>query len=218
MEPLLWTRLLALFAARGGLPNGTIVDSGANDGTTGAMLAKHFSAHTVLCVEPVLTNVEIIHKNKPENMRVVHGGLGETYGFDSYPSSLDRQKGSIHVQIGALQIYKKHRRAQERSPFPIYPLSALVRRSRLVFLHLDVEGAEVSALRGAKTVITRDRPFLTAETFPVSNATNHLLLNTTLRSLGYRCELVDESCGWGDCRNLICEPTFESFQTKISNF
>ena len=92
------------------------------------MLAKHFSAHTVLCVEPVLTNVEIIHKNKPENMRVVHGGLGETYGFDSYPSSLDQQKGSIHVQIGALQIYKKHRRAQERSPFPIYP-PALVRRS-----------------------------------------------------------------------------------------
>ena len=205
MEPLLWTRLLALFAARGGLPNGTIVDSGANDGTTGAMLARRFPTNAVLCIEPVLTNVEIIHLKKLSNMRVVHGGLGEAYGFGSYPSALDRQRGSIHVQIGALDIYRKHRRAQERSPFPIYPLSALVRQSRLVFAHLDVEGAEVSALRGAAEVILRDRPFVTVETFPISNASNHHLLNTTLRSLGYGCELLDESCGWGDCRNMVCE-------------
>lgn len=204
MEIALWRHLLALFSLQGGLQPGLIVDSGANDGATTELLAKRFPNHTILSVEPIASNVKEIHRRNLENVRAVHGGLGKDLGFADYPAALDAKRGSIGVQIGQLAIYSRRMRGSNRVPYPVYPLDRLVGSARLVFAHLDVEGAEIEALLGGEQSVARWRPVITVETFPHSNATKHTALNALLTSWGYRCEILDESCGWGDCRNMVC--------------
>lgn len=227
METQLWKYLLALFAQRGGLMNGTLLDSGANDGFSTWQLAKRFPHHRILSVEPIATNVDEIYKKKAwglprsglttrhawrlPNVQIVHGGLGATLGFGSYPAKLDDQKGSGTVQTGLLSLYDHQAQIRYRRLYPIYTLDSLIQphrymHERLVFAHIDVEGAEPEVLHGGEQTIMHDRPILTVETFPKSNATRHRILMDRLRFLYYTCHMLDEPCGWGDCRNLVCVP------------
>ena len=77
----------------------------------------------------------------------------------------------------------------------------------LAFGHFDVEGAELDLLRGARWVISRDRPIFTVEV-PTRQTSYAQQLLDEIASLGYGALVVPEKCGDNaDCRNMICLPT-----------
>ena len=77
---------------------------------------------------------------------------------------------------------------------------------RLGFWHIDIEGHELLALRGATATLARDRPLRAAELFVHVNHTYTAALHAMIVSVGYAAYIVDEACGGFDCRNLLCVP------------
>nr|WP_314070992.1 FkbM family methyltransferase [uncultured Roseococcus sp.] len=80
---------------------------------------------------------------------------------------------------------------------PVRPLDALGIEGPVRLIKIDVEGAEPLVLRGAQSLIGRDRPILLFEIFPewlrrVSGTTADALL-TQLRGWGYRLFCLGES-------------------------
>ena len=210
MEPKLWKAVLAALSTTKLETGDVMIDAGGNDGTTAKMLANRFPNQTIMTVEPITSNIKEIHRKTfafPVLMRrvkVVHGGLGAENGFSNYAATLDDRLGSIGTQTGTIQLYDNLKAVKQRKVFPVYTVDTLVGDNRLAFAHIDVEGSEIEALQGAVRTIARDKPVITLETFPKSNQTKHKLLLEHMEGLEYECTLLDEVCGWGDCRNLIC--------------
>ena len=73
--------------------------------------------------------------------------------------------------------------------------------------HLDLEGGEAAALRGANRTLARDRPVLTVETFPRSMAGWHREVMGLLEANNYQVYTVEEKVGWPpDGRNHVAIP------------
>ena len=211
MEHRLWLCLLAMRAHM--KSNGTILDAGANNGRSAVQIASKFRNHTVLAIEPVRSNVVNILRlaqNLP-NVRVAQVGLSNvTGGFDSYGASLDKMStyGETGPQFGSILKYNlRQRNEQTRVFFNLTTIDSLLEESPSVaFLHLDLEGAELLALSGAVCTITKHRPLLSVESFPVSRKRQHLEVTNFLKFLKYEVYRVPESCGADDCFNSIAIP------------
>ena len=86
---------------------------------------------------------------------------------------------------------------------------------RLGFAHLDLEGMEIDALRGAAATLARDRPVLTVEvwTHTKDKATHDKLSH--LASLNCDTYVIDEVAGVPfDVRNLLCVPREANLTTR----
>jgi FkbM family methyltransferase len=216
MEYKLWA-LLLLIADRKGLrtpragTRGWILDAGAHDGATSVMLCKAM-AHLqllVLALEPLAQNAKIAQQRaKAEpNLKFKRAGLGAVNGTTGhYPIEYDEHKSSLHLQIAR---FRTHDNAGEAS-YPIVTIDALFgdgREHTLVLAHLDLEGHEADALRGANATIKRDRPVITVETFPSSMAKWHREVMALLEAHHYQVYTVDEKVGWPpDGRNHVAIP------------
>ena len=96
--------------------------------------------------------------------------------------------------------------AAESVRVPVHTLDKLFDNETLGFVHLDVEGAEASVLRGARAVFARDAPLMTTEVHLASPEAADLFRE--LEALDYEAyEVRDEVCGIRqDCRNLVNLP------------
>jgi hypothetical protein len=84
---------------------------------------------------------------------------------------------------------------------------AVARGLRFGFLHLDLEGGEAEALRGARRLLARDAPVISFELHVHVNRTAAGELLNLVSSLGYDSFLVEEICGMrADCRNFLAIP------------
>jgi len=216
MEPELATLLMAILQVLG---PGAILDAGANDGTDTAILADAAKPRRVVAVEPLRgwqPKLEGLAHERP-NRVVVHGGLGDSAGVGSYgvnaePSKIARTKNGMisrwpRGQTGLLGSYVRRERGQPRVNFTIHTIDALFSTQQLALAHLDLEGGELGAVRGANATFTRDRPVVTLETYPKLLRTSYVDLVQTMRSLRYTVYEIRESCGMaGACRNVLCVP------------
>ena len=216
MEYKLWA-LLLLIADRKGLrmprpgTRGWILDAGAHDGATSVMLCRamaHLNLH-VIALEPLAQNAKIAQQRaKAEpNLKFKRVGLGELNGTTGhYPIEYDEHKSSLHLQIAR---FRTHDNTGEAS-YPIVTIDALFGNGRehtLVLAHLDLEGQEAAALRGANATLARDRPVLTVETFPSSMAKWHREVMALLEAHSYQVYTVEEKVGWPpDGRNHVAIP------------
>lgn len=204
MEPLLWRIVVRLLAA-GLLPDGDVLDAGANDGRTTARLATLVSPRRVVAVEPIHVNYDHIRAAvvaAHPNVQAVHGGLGATPGNGSYAHRQDRKVGTM---IGKLSLYA--RSSHGTSTYPILTVDELFSTRRLALAHWDVEGAEADVLDGAARTLRRDRPIFTIETHAAHAKDAHDRALARVRALGYESMEVPERCGgWADCRNHVCAP------------
>ena len=216
MEYKLWA-LLLLIADRGGLrkprpgTHGWIVDAGAHDGTTSVMLTRAMSRLQlhVLALEPLAQNERVAQQraqNEP-SLHVKRAGLGEANGTTGhYPVEYDARQSGMHLQIAR---WRNNDNAGQAS-YPIVTIDALFGNGRdatLVLAHLDLEGHEADALRGANATIKRDRPVLTVETFPSSMGKWHREVMALLEAHNYEVYTVDEKVGWPpDGRNHVGIP------------
>ena len=216
MEYKLWA-LLLLIADREGLRRprphmrGYILDAGAHDGSTAAMLATALRRLNlrVLALEPLVQNVRAAEARAQRlpNLEVKHLALGDVHGSTGfYPAEYDMQKSN-----GLLQIARwRDKDNQGSGTYPITTVDTLfaVNRGRtLVLAHLDLEGHEAEALRGANRTLWRDRPVVTVETFPISMPKWHAEVMALLEALNYEMYTVDEKVGWPpDGRNHVGIP------------
>lgn len=216
MEYKLWA-LLLLIADRGGLrtprpgTRGWILDAGAHDGATSVMLCRamaYLQLH-VLALEPLAQNFRVAQTRalgRP-NLNVQRAGLGDVNGGTGhYPAEYDARKSSLHLQLARF----RNQDNDGNASYPITTIDALfddALERTLVLAHLDLEGHEAAALRGANATLTRDRPVLTVETFPSSMAAWHRQVMALLEAHNYAVYTVDEKVGWPpDGRNHVAIP------------
>jgi len=216
MEYMLWA-LLLLIADRDGLrrprpgTRGWVIDAGAHDGATGVMLAnalRHLRLH-VLSIEPLASNVRVAQSRAQDvpNLHVKRLGLGAVNGtMGHYPEKYDTRKSGQGLQIARFRGWNNVGNAS----YPIVTIDALLgdgSEQTLVLAHLDLEGREADALRGANATLWRDRPVLTVETFPTSMTKWHREVMALLEALNYQVYTVEEQVGWPtDGRNHVGIP------------
>ena len=206
LEPNLLTCFVALapFVERGGV----IVDAGANDGTGTLQLAQLFANRTVIGVEPTAVNVRAAEERLRAwpDATIVRGVLWDSKLTLGYDVGHEWKAGVLsQIAIGNLKP-AAHTTQHNVSAWPLDRL--LTMDLQLGLLHLDVEGCELRALRGAVRHVLRDRPVLSVESYPRSQPAKHAAVATLLNSWNFTLFEVDETCGTPkDCRNFIAIPS-----------
>jgi len=216
MEYKLWA-LLLLIVDRDGLRRpwpGTqscVLDAGAHDGSTAVMLVNALQRLNakVYALEPLTRNAEVARQRAKNlyNLFVYRLALGEVHGSTgTYPSEYETKRSSGMLQIARWRGKDNHGNVT----YPITTIDTLFGTERactLVLAHLDLEGHEAEALRGANRTLWRDRPVVTVETFPTSMPKWHAEVMTLLEALDYEIYTVDERVGWPfDGRNHVAIP------------
>ena len=227
MEFKLWA-LLLLIADRDGFrkprpgTRGYILDAGANDGSSAVMLANAFRRLQlrVLAIEPLTSNVAVAQRRarSVHNLDVLRAGLGDVNDSEGhYPSALDQRRGNVNLQIATF------RPADNRgnSTYPVMTIDALFGEGSertLVLAHLDLEGREPEALRGANATLWRDRPVLTVETYHIFMPDKHRAVMAHLDALQYDVYTVQETVGGiSDGRNRVAIPREDRYLRWIVN-
>lgn len=216
MEIKLWA-LLLLVADRGGFrkprpgTQGWVIDAGANDGESAVMLANALRplSLNVLAVEPLANNVQSVRAKTQhmDNVEVLLAGLGEVNGSTvHYPKHFDFRPAGETAQVRAF----RPSATVGEGVYPVVTIDTLFGAEggrTLVLAHLDLEGREPDALRGANATLRRDRPVVTVETYPESMRPRHRNIMALLEALNYAVYTVEETVGTiRDGRNRVAIP------------
>jgi FkbM family methyltransferase len=192
------------------LPPGSLIDAGANTGVESCWLAETAPDRIVHSLDPLRSNVRSIeHMQQDQNLSNLRPQFG-ALGSSARTLHISQAKAT---QRAGKQLFGVHEMDDSKggSEVPVHRLDDLFERSwpteTLAFAHWDVEGAELDILLGAQRVIARDRPVMTVEAYPHTNAEAALKLLHHLESLKYDAFLIEEVCGFPfDCRNILCVP------------
>ena len=208
----------ALFA-EGLVPKGSILDVGASNGDTTCLFASWDPNRTVHAIDPHVDNIALINSSyarRLPNIRARAAGMGLHY----VPQQRSRSRGTNFISVapgstaipGAMQVEPPATvdRATGDTSFPVYRLDDIFATESLGFAHIDVEGSELEVLRAGVRTITRDQPVITFEVLP-SGHTAHATIVSLLQfvgvELGYQLLLIQEECGWWNCRNILALPS-----------
>lgn len=175
----------------------TVLDIGANIGFhTIQMASRAGPGGKVYAFEPVPANLELLEKSIEENdfgdrIAVERAAVGEQAG-EAEIVFLSLEEGAFNSGGAYLQ----------RAGQPLPPLHHLLQvkvirlddyplRRPVAFLKIDVEGAEPLALRGARDILSRDRPVILTEINPsqlarVAGTTPSAFIKEVV-SVGYQC-------------------------------
>ena len=199
------------------MPPGSVIDSGAKDGGFSCYLMPIAGDRKFHAIEPLRNNVATISSrfSRCGRLDVAQCALGEHRArLDPGDSASKKEQLTSGPHIPAAG------KVESREAFDVASIDELLLPTAgspcgrgwapgetVGLVHLDVEGAELSALRGARRAMLRDTPLLTLELHVHQNVSYTRALLAETRSLGYDCYLVEEICGLrADCRNLICLP------------
>ncbi|MBM3643891.1 MAG: FkbM family methyltransferase [Alphaproteobacteria bacterium] len=151
-------------------PNMIVVDAGANQGLYSVFAGKRVgSGGRVIAFEPSRRDCEMLRSNVAHNslgnVEVIPTALGDTMGNGILHIADGEHAGQNTFGVFAWE------GTQERSVenVPVTTLDSEVERldlRRLDFLKIDVEGAEVALLRGARRSLERFKPTILVEVNP----------------------------------------------------
>ena len=154
-------------------PGMTVVDAGSNVGMIGLRLADRLrtlgSGHVFL-VEPIPANVNLLTASVQLNhleafCTVCEVGLADAIGS----ATLLVEGKSKRSGNAGRWAPEGHRRSLTKATIPLRTLDDLVRDAgdpRIDLMKLDVEGAELSLLRGATRSLEKGRPLIFGEFHP----------------------------------------------------
>lgn len=169
---------------------GVVLDIGGNIGAVTLYLAaKVGSDGLVVAYEPDTANLEVFRSNltangSPRQVQLVPKGVFDREGVleffagGNYTSSF-LKTNYVENGAGKYQVVN----------IPVTTLDAEAARlglTRLDFIKMDVEGAEVAALRGARQTLTRFHPQIIVETHLVNGQSTATEVEQFLRDCGYR--------------------------------
>lgn len=144
-------------------PGWTVVDAGANVGVYSLMMAKRIAPHgRVHAFEPVPALNRLLKRNLMLNPELaittqgsaLSGGEGEVTIY--VPSHNNKGMSSLHPDGGSHTCYSVPKTSLDR-----YVQHCGI--DRLDFVKIDVEGHELSVLRGAAQTLARLRPRIACE-------------------------------------------------------
>lgn len=178
------------------IPPGDVLDVGCNYGNTACMFSCWDPDRTVHCVEPTVT---LFNKMTCRSKKVLkyNMGVSDAPGFIDIASTdnVHGFKGLYKIASSGVEVTTIDNFFRNKS------------QSIPGFLHIDVEGFELLALRGASAVIDQYKPFFTFELHVNTNKSFTRELTAYAESKGYTLFLVNEGCGkLIDCRNVLAIP------------
>jgi FkbM family methyltransferase len=155
------------------IPEGAIIiDAGANIGNHSVYFAKVCGAQTVYSFEPMRQTFEILSRNAelnaPERIKCYNTALGASH-----------TKGDL-LQFFPGNIGTARVKSSDRGLYEIKPLDSFDLRE-IHIIKIDVEGAEIDVLEGARQTLARCKPIIWVDLLPDFATKSDELL----RSLGY---------------------------------
>ncbi len=163
-----------------------IIDVGASDGIASKFFNRKLKVANILCFEPNKPYVKILKKLNYKNMRVYNYGIGEKnekykvfyprYYF--FKNKLDLvtytfyNKNDLQDQINLDFRFKKN--------IKIIETQIILKKIRklnlkISLIKIDVNGHELSVIKGLYNIIKKDKPALIIETDKNINKINHFL-------------------------------------------
>ena len=152
------------------VPGMTVIDAGANIGEVSLFVAKRVGpGGRVYSFEPVAELTDRLRRhvsmNGFDNIEVVQSGLSDRAGqAEIYGPAEPFRDGTQHAGLSTL--YANSQRGRSLGTIPLTTLDEFVEMRhlpRLDLVKVDVEGAELPVLRGARAVLAEHRPWLVVE-------------------------------------------------------
>ncbi|WP_084566987.1 FkbM family methyltransferase [Congregibacter litoralis] len=149
----------------------TAIDGGANKGVWSWCLAQHCSS--VHAFEPNPVMFDYLSHAVPSNVRVYRLALSDRLGSEVF--FVPQSGGKVHHTRGSL--FDTPAASESRSfEVEMICLDSL-KFENLGFIKLDVEGAELSTLRGAQSTLDEHRPVVIAEAHGIGEHTPEELID-----------------------------------------
>ncbi|MBD1920405.1 FkbM family methyltransferase [Microcoleus sp. FACHB-831] len=201
-------------------PDMIFLDVGANHGEFTVFAAKRLTEGHVIAFEPVSIFFEKLERNVKQNgfnnVTLINQGLGDSDTHITIYSRDERfEDGTKNEGLHSIYITKSCSRAFET--IKIICLDDFIKSHQIPkvdVIKLDIEGAELAALRGAKETITRFRPIIlievNEETCQAAGYPPRALLDY-LSEIGYRFDLIIRN---GITRSIIPDE-LDKFQNII---
>ena len=181
-------------------PGSVFLDIGANIGEVSLFAAKRVGSQgSVLAFEPVAATADRLRRNLAlnnlRNVDVIEMGVSDQIREQPlYASATSFDDGSRHDGLGTL--YASMARSSPVGTVRLITLDALLSArqiARVDGIKLDIEGAELPALLGAREMLARFRPWLVveigAETCAAAGYEPREIFDL-LASLGYVAHLI----------------------------
>lgn len=133
-------------------PKEVFADVGALDGRTAASFLRWSGGQFehVYCFEPMPKNIETLTQRFAD--------LHEQGKFDVIGKAVGDAMGEQSFSVGSTMVNSMGEGAQ--ATFPVTTLDQELAGKGVTFLTMDIEGAEMAALRGAERLIREERPKL----------------------------------------------------------
>ncbi len=164
------------------------VDVGSNDGTSVALISKFLPISNIICFDPI--REPRIPRNMRNQVRFMKIALGDSVFRQTIHTpligrSLLTQYSSFHKESLVFQL--THDLGIEPGRVTILRTEVEVQTLdqhdlSIFFLKIDVEGSELSVLRGATKTVERCRPIILVE---IQNAEVYKQIKEFMDSLGY---------------------------------
>lgn len=182
-------------------PGDVVFDVGAHVGYYTMLASKIVGSGKVLSFEPLPLNLKYLNQhvraNRLTNVEVIAAAVGRAEGWLSFDTGLGTGRGRL--KTGSNESAMRVR---------VHSIDELLRTGRAPrpnFIKMDIEGAEVDALRGAAGTLRDCRPTILLSTH---GREVRLECESLLKELGYRLEPFGHS-------DLIATPA-EIAQTKAA--
>lgn len=149
---------------------GTAVDIGANVGIFSIDFASRFKR--VIAIEPLDENIECLKLNTPANVEILQRAIGDRpRGVSIFRTrkSLGHAFVADHEDVNTPANANAGLKPHRLQKVPMITLDSL-NLPELDLLKIDIQGAELIALRGALETIKRCRPVILTEEKPTGNA------------------------------------------------
>jgi protein O-GlcNAc transferase len=161
------------------LNNSCICDIGANIGNHSLYFLNECNVSFVYAFEPITETYRVLCKNYEINgltskTNAHNVGLGETESKANIKTFDERNTGATELQIN------------DEGNISIISLDSLNINKKIVFMKIDVEGFEISVIKGATKTINKYHPYIFVEV----KEKNRNEANGILKEWGYMCERI----------------------------
>lgn len=160
--------------------SGTYIDGGANIGNHSVFFDKHCNSEKVISFEihPDIYNILVdnLNSNDCKKITPINVGLGEQERLVKLSELCDTNIGMTHIVEGEGDVLIKS-------------LDNLLSDvENITLIKLDVEGYELNALIGMKTIIDKFKPLIIAE---MANETLFNNFNNEISKYGYKTDKIN---------------------------
>ena len=163
-----------------------IIDVGASDGIASKFFMKKLNVSNILCFEPNIPYVKILKKLNYKNMRVYDYGIGERNAnykvfyprYQFFKKNFDLvtytfyDKKELQKQINLDFKFNKNINIIQKQIF-LKKIDKL--NLKISLIKIDVNGHELSVIKGLRNIIKKDKPALIIETDKNINKINYYL-------------------------------------------